>query len=56
VSIVLESSDHALQVKCGYLFTKLTTFRSLSERLKKVTRVKLDLSLSWLDFLSPKCK
>jgi hypothetical protein len=36
VSTVLESADHAPQIKYGYLFTKLT-FRSLSEQLKKVS-------------------
>jgi hypothetical protein len=44
VSTVLESADHALQIKYGYLFTKLT-FRSFSERLKKVSCAKFDLGL-----------
>jgi hypothetical protein len=46
VSTVLESADHALQIKYGYLFTKLT-FRSISEWLKKVSCAKLDLNNSY---------
>jgi hypothetical protein len=46
VSTVLESGDHALQIKYWYLFTKLTStsrsYSSLSEQFKKVSCAKTD--------------